>query len=122
MTSVNMHEAKTNLSKLVESIASGTEQEITISRNGVARREAWSRSLTRRDRRASGGWASPRGGSSLTDKASDRARCGSLPASVRGKRGSLSATSYRPLRLLLDTHVAVWAVTSDAATALARDR
>lgn len=30
-----MHEAKTNLSKLVEAIASGTEQEITISRSGV---------------------------------------------------------------------------------------
>ena len=35
MTSVNMHEAKTNLSKLVERLVSGAEQEITISRNGV---------------------------------------------------------------------------------------
>lgn len=35
MPSVNMHEAKTNLSKLVESIVSGAEREITISRNGV---------------------------------------------------------------------------------------
>ena len=34
MTSVNMHEAKTNLSKLVEALVSGAEQEIVISRNG----------------------------------------------------------------------------------------
>ncbi|TPG20379.1 type II toxin-antitoxin system prevent-host-death family antitoxin [Sphingomonas koreensis] len=34
MPSVNMHEAKTNLSKLVEALVSGSEQEITISRNG----------------------------------------------------------------------------------------
>jgi prevent-host-death family protein len=35
MPSVNMHEAKTNLSKLVEAVVSGAEQEITISRNGI---------------------------------------------------------------------------------------
>ena len=35
MPSVNMHEAKTNLSKLVEAVVSGAEKEITISRNGV---------------------------------------------------------------------------------------
>ena len=34
MISVNMHDAKTNLSKLVEALVSGAEQEITISRNG----------------------------------------------------------------------------------------
>lgn len=34
MTYVNMHDAKTNLSKLVEALVSGAEQEITISRNG----------------------------------------------------------------------------------------
>ena len=35
MPSVNMHEAKTNLSKLVEAVVSGAEPEIIISRNGV---------------------------------------------------------------------------------------
>lgn len=35
MTSVNMHEAKTNLSKLVEALVSGRESEIVLSRNGV---------------------------------------------------------------------------------------
>lgn len=34
MTQVNMHEAKTNLSRLVESLVAGNESEITISRNG----------------------------------------------------------------------------------------
>ena len=34
MPSVNMHEAKTHLSKLVEALVSGNETEITISRNG----------------------------------------------------------------------------------------
>ena len=34
MPTVNMHDAKTNLSKLVESLVSGAEQEIVISRNG----------------------------------------------------------------------------------------
>lgn len=31
---VNMHEAKTHLSKLVEALVSGTEKEIVIARNG----------------------------------------------------------------------------------------
>jgi prevent-host-death family protein len=35
MTTVNMHEAKTKLSKLVEAIKSGTEDEIIIAQNGV---------------------------------------------------------------------------------------
>ena len=35
MASVNMHEAKTNLSKLVEALVSGKENEIVLSRNGV---------------------------------------------------------------------------------------
>jgi antitoxin (DNA-binding transcriptional repressor) of toxin-antitoxin stability system len=34
MIQVNMHEAKSNLSRLVEALVSGNEQEITISRNG----------------------------------------------------------------------------------------
>jgi len=34
MTQVNMHEAKTNLSRLVEALVSGSEREVTISRNG----------------------------------------------------------------------------------------
>lgn len=34
MTTVNMLEAKTNLSKLVEAIESGAESEIIIARNG----------------------------------------------------------------------------------------
>ncbi len=34
MTQVNMHEAKTNLSRLVEALVSGNEAEVTISRNG----------------------------------------------------------------------------------------
>lgn len=34
MTMVNMLEAKTNLSKLVEAVESGAEAEITIARNG----------------------------------------------------------------------------------------
>jgi prevent-host-death family protein len=34
MTTVNMHEAKTNLSKLVEALVSGNAEEVTISRNG----------------------------------------------------------------------------------------
>ena len=33
-TTVNMHEAKTRLSKLVEAIKSGTEAEIVIAQNG----------------------------------------------------------------------------------------
>lgn len=35
MTTVNMHEAKTRLSKLVEAIKSGAEDEIVIAQNGV---------------------------------------------------------------------------------------
>ena len=35
MTTVNMHEAKTRLSQLVEAIKSGAEAEIVIARNGV---------------------------------------------------------------------------------------
>ncbi len=34
MASVNMHEAKTNLSKLVEALVSGEESEVILSRNG----------------------------------------------------------------------------------------
>ncbi len=34
MTQVNMHEAKTHLSRLVEALVSGNEKEVTISRNG----------------------------------------------------------------------------------------
>jgi len=34
MSTVNMLEAKTNLSKLVEAVESGTESEIIIARNG----------------------------------------------------------------------------------------
>lgn len=34
MESVNMHEAKTRLSALVEAVESGREQEIIIARNG----------------------------------------------------------------------------------------
>lgn len=34
MTKVNMHEAKTNLSKLVEAVESGREPEIILARNG----------------------------------------------------------------------------------------
>jgi prevent-host-death family protein len=34
MTTVNMLEAKTNLSRLVESVESGQEKEIIIARNG----------------------------------------------------------------------------------------
>ncbi len=34
MTQVNMHEAKSNLSRLVEALVSGNESEVTISRNG----------------------------------------------------------------------------------------
>ena len=34
MHQVNMHEAKTRLSKLVEALESGAEDEITIARNG----------------------------------------------------------------------------------------
>ena len=34
MTYVNIHEAKTQLSKLIQAIESGAEQEITIARNG----------------------------------------------------------------------------------------
>lgn len=33
-TTVNMHEAKTNLSKLVEAVEDGSESEIVIARNG----------------------------------------------------------------------------------------
>lgn len=34
MSTVNMHEAKTNLSRLVDAIESGSEREIIIARNG----------------------------------------------------------------------------------------
>lgn len=34
MPTVNMHDAKTNLSKLVEALVSGTEREVVIARNG----------------------------------------------------------------------------------------
>ncbi len=34
MRTVNMHEAKTNLSRLVEEIENGTSSEIAIARNG----------------------------------------------------------------------------------------
>lgn len=34
MSTVNMHEAKTNLSRLVDSIENGSEAEIIIARNG----------------------------------------------------------------------------------------
>ena len=34
MSTVNMHEAKSHLSKLVEKIEAGTEKEIIIARNG----------------------------------------------------------------------------------------
>jgi prevent-host-death family protein len=34
MTTVNMHDAKSNLSRLVDSIESGAEAEIIIARNG----------------------------------------------------------------------------------------
>lgn len=34
-TTVNMHEAKTNLSKLVEAVEAGAESEVIIARNGT---------------------------------------------------------------------------------------
>lgn len=35
MTQVNMHEAKTNFSKLIAAIKSGQESEIVVAQNGV---------------------------------------------------------------------------------------
>jgi prevent-host-death family protein len=35
MSIVNMHQAKTNLSAIVEDVASGREREVIIARNGV---------------------------------------------------------------------------------------
>jgi prevent-host-death family protein len=35
MTQVNMHEAKTHLSRLIEAIKSGRETEIVVAQNGV---------------------------------------------------------------------------------------
>ncbi|SFP86614.1 type II toxin-antitoxin system Phd/YefM family antitoxin [Sphingomonas rubra] len=35
MATVNMHEAKTHLSRLVEALVSGAEQEVVIARNGT---------------------------------------------------------------------------------------
>ena len=35
MATVNMHEAKTRLSQLVEAVQSGAEPEVVIARNGV---------------------------------------------------------------------------------------
>jgi antitoxin (DNA-binding transcriptional repressor) of toxin-antitoxin stability system len=35
VTTVNVHEAKTHLSRLIEALVSGREKEITIARNGV---------------------------------------------------------------------------------------
>jgi prevent-host-death family protein len=35
MTQVNMHEAKTNFSKLISAIKSGREREIIVAQNGV---------------------------------------------------------------------------------------
>jgi prevent-host-death family protein len=37
MRQVNMHEAKTQLSRLVEAVASGDEQEVIIARDGTPR-------------------------------------------------------------------------------------
>jgi antitoxin (DNA-binding transcriptional repressor) of toxin-antitoxin stability system len=55
MQTVNMLEAKSNLSRLVEAIEQGKEREIVIARNG--RLHAWSRSRSNRPSDAS---ASPR--------------------------------------------------------------
>jgi len=35
VTTVNVHEAKTHLSRLIEALVSGREREITIARNGI---------------------------------------------------------------------------------------
>ena len=35
MTTVNMHEAKTRLSQLVDAVQSGAEREIVLAKNGV---------------------------------------------------------------------------------------
>jgi prevent-host-death family protein len=35
MSTVNMHEAKTRLSQLVDAVQSGAEREVVIARNGV---------------------------------------------------------------------------------------
>jgi len=35
VATVNMHEAKTHLSRLVEALVSGAEQEVVIARNGT---------------------------------------------------------------------------------------
>ena len=50
MRTVNMLEAKTNLSRLVEAVESGDESEILIARNGkpVARLTAVKRDVSRR--------------------------------------------------------------------------
>ena len=47
MPHVNIHEAKTHLSRLVEALVSGAEDEVTISRNG---RPAVTMTAIRKDR------------------------------------------------------------------------
>ena len=45
MDTINIHEAKTHLSRLVEEVAAGGE--VVIAKNGVPRARAWSRSSAR---------------------------------------------------------------------------
>jgi prevent-host-death family protein len=61
MRTVNMLDAKTNLSRLVEAVESGDESEILIARNGkpVARLTAVKRDVSRRIGMAQGVFEAP---------------------------------------------------------------
>jgi hypothetical protein len=96
---MNMLEAETYLSRLVEALESGGETEIIIARNGKTRRSA-------------GAVAGAAG------RGADRSRHGQVYDArrhLRCERSDLGDVwlSTR-IRLLLDTHIALWSVLNDA--------
>jgi len=95
MTTVNMLDAKSNLSRLVEAIESGAEREIIIARNGkpAARLVPIHASAGRRAyRRRQGKVHDTRAGSGT------------------GRRSGRPFWRFWFVNLLLNTHITLWAV------------
>ena len=98
MSTVNMLEAKSHLSRLVDAVESGAEAEIVIARNGKPRRAAGSHSA------ACEGQAHRNCQGQVQGARHDR--CGQC-------RHRKNVCGPQAVRLLLDTHIALWAIIDD---------
>jgi len=105
-----MLEAKSSLSRLVEALEQGEEQEIIIARNGRPAAKLVPNENQRRRSTAQTDWGGKRELSSASQYRSAQ------------RRNSQTLSRRALLNLLLGTHVALWAITDDERlSAMARE-